>query len=66
MSSVSSVPGSPSSPLAAYRGRHSASVGRACVCACTPARVLTRSFKGAFDGLALSRLARDDSDDDDS
>ncbi|TBU41478.1 hypothetical protein BD309DRAFT_1002434 [Dichomitus squalens] len=48
LSSVSSVPPSPSSPLAAYRGRHSASVGR------------------AFDGSLLSRLAKDDSDDDDS
>ncbi|RPD54247.1 hypothetical protein L226DRAFT_540030 [Lentinus tigrinus ALCF2SS1-7] len=48
LSSVSSVPGSPASPLAAYRGRHSASVGR------------------AFDGSVLSRLAKDDSDDEDS
>ncbi|KAI0800101.1 hypothetical protein C8Q74DRAFT_1234249 [Fomes fomentarius] len=48
LSSVSSLPGSPASPLAAYRGRHSASVGR------------------AFDGSLLSRLAKDDSDDDDS
>ncbi|KAH9937841.1 uncharacterized protein BXZ73DRAFT_89257 [Epithele typhae] len=47
-SSVSSVPGSPASPLAAYRGRHQPSVGR------------------AFDGSLLSRLAREDSDDEDS
>ncbi|KAI0705599.1 hypothetical protein C8Q76DRAFT_566564, partial [Earliella scabrosa] len=47
-SSVVSVPGSPASPLAAYRGRHSASVGR------------------AFDGSLLSRLAKEESDDDDS
>ncbi|KAI0672498.1 hypothetical protein C8Q78DRAFT_971314 [Trametes maxima] len=39
-----SVPGSPASPLAAYRGRHSTSVGR------------------AFDGSLLSRLAKEDSD----
>ncbi|EIW53651.1 uncharacterized protein TRAVEDRAFT_133127 [Trametes versicolor FP-101664 SS1] len=42
-----SVPGSPASPLAAYRGRHSASVGR------------------AFDGSLLSRLAKDDDEDED-
>ncbi|KAI0654138.1 hypothetical protein C8Q70DRAFT_926369 [Cubamyces menziesii] len=47
-SSVSSLPGSPASPLAAYRGRHSASVGR------------------AFDGSLLSRLAKEDSDDEDA
>ncbi|KAI0753219.1 hypothetical protein C8Q80DRAFT_1074196, partial [Daedaleopsis nitida] len=47
LSSVSSAPGSPASPLAAYRGRHNASVGR------------------AFDGSLLSRLAKEDSDDDD-
>ncbi|KAI0364995.1 hypothetical protein BV20DRAFT_973690 [Pilatotrama ljubarskyi] len=39
-----SLPGSPASPLAAYRGKHSASVGR------------------AFDGSLLSRLAKDESD----
>ncbi|KAH9847013.1 hypothetical protein C2E23DRAFT_850329 [Lenzites betulinus] len=43
-----SLPGSPASPLAAYRGRHSTSVGR------------------AFDGSLLSRLAKDDSDEEDS
>ncbi|KAI0634005.1 hypothetical protein C8Q77DRAFT_1109116 [Trametes polyzona] len=43
-----SLPGSPASPLAAYRGRHSTSVGR------------------AFDGSLLSRLAKDDSDEEDT
>ncbi|KAI0768278.1 hypothetical protein BD413DRAFT_564986 [Trametes elegans] len=47
-SSIGSVPGSPGSPLAAYRGRHSTSVGR------------------AFDVSLLSRLAKDDSDEDDA
>ncbi|KAI0357873.1 hypothetical protein OH77DRAFT_1422008 [Trametes cingulata] len=43
-----SLQGSPASPLAAYRGRHSASVGR------------------AFDGSLLSRLAKDESDEEES
>ncbi|KAI8972438.1 hypothetical protein BD414DRAFT_500311 [Trametes punicea] len=43
-----SLPGSPASPLAAYRGRHSAAVGR------------------AFDGSLLSRLAQDDSDEEET
>ncbi|KAI0640402.1 hypothetical protein C8Q79DRAFT_921509 [Trametes meyenii] len=47
-SSSMSVPGSPASPLAAYRGRHSTSVGR------------------AFDGSLLSRLAKEDSDEEDA
>ncbi|KZT69237.1 hypothetical protein DAEQUDRAFT_765562 [Daedalea quercina L-15889] len=45
-SSVGSVPGSPASPLAAYRGRHTVAAGR------------------AFDGSLLSRLARDDDEED--
>jgi len=45
-SSVGSVPPSPASPLAAYRGRHSVASGR------------------ALDGSLLSRLAREDSDED--
>ncbi|OBZ74195.1 hypothetical protein A0H81_06183 [Grifola frondosa] len=43
-SSITSLPPSPSSPLAAYRGRHNPTLGR------------------AFNGALLSRLARDDSD----
>ncbi|CCM00593.1 uncharacterized protein FIBRA_02629 [Fibroporia radiculosa] len=44
-SSLGSVPGSPASPLAAYRGKHSTMAGR------------------AFDGSLLSRLALEDSSD---